>query len=59
MSDPRLIGDIMNELNARIRSGEPVHVGGFVYFMTHDMVRVLTEAEYKALRDGNDSDSDE
>ena len=59
MSDPRLIGDIMNELNAMISSGEPVHVGGFVCFVAKDMVRVLTEAEYKVLRDGDDSDSDE
>lgn len=57
MSEPRLIGDIIRDLNARITSGEPVHVGGFVYFMTSHGVRVFTETEYNRLRDGDDSDS--
>lgn len=57
MSEPRLIGDIMRELNERILSGEPVHVGGFVYFMTSHGVRVFTEMEYNRLGDGDNSDS--
>lgn len=57
MSEPRLIGDIMNELNVRIRSGEPVFSGGFVYVMTGFGMRVFTESEFRRILDGGDNKS--
>lgn len=60
MPEPTVIGDIIGMLNARIRSGEPVHSGGFVYVFTPAGVVSYTELEYERLKYGrNDSHTDE
>lgn len=55
MAEPTVIGDILGMLNTRIRSGEPVHSGGFVYVFTPEGVVSYTELEYERLKDGRDN----
>lgn len=59
MANPRTVGEILSELNEKIRSGEPVHICGYVYLFDGEGVKVFTEYEFKHFFHGNDSDSDE